>query len=120
MPKSRCMGMLHKLLIPVPAVRSHIIPHGGLRPLIRSWSRDTAFSLGPLQNVSPSLCLSAVSEVTMLKRTSSFARSTSSNLSLEEITNSLGGLSKGVEKDRTNTIALNFRVWTSNIGLELL
>jgi hypothetical protein len=38
---------LNKILIPVPAVRSHIIPLGGLRPLIRSWSRDTAFSFAP-------------------------------------------------------------------------
>ena len=43
------MVILNKLLIPVLTVRSHIIPLGGLRPLIRSWSRDTAFSFGPLQ-----------------------------------------------------------------------
>jgi hypothetical protein len=104
--------MFNKLVIPVPAVRSHIMPSGGLRPLIRSWSRDTAFSLGPLQNLSPSLRLSAVLAVKMLNKTSSRARSMSSNSSLDEITNSFGCLGKGVEKDRTNTIALNFRVCT--------
>jgi len=103
--------MLEKILIPVPAVRSHIIPPGGLRPLIRSWSKETAFSLGPLQNLSSSLRLSAVSAVTMLKMTSSLARSTSSNSSLEVMTNDFGCLTKGVEKERASTIALNFRVW---------
>ena len=55
--------MLNILLIPVPAVRSHIMPPGGLRPLMRSWSRDTDFSLGPLHNLSLSLRLRAVSAV---------------------------------------------------------
>ena len=112
--------MLSKLFIPIPVVRSHIIPHGGLRPLIKSWSRDIVFSLGPLKKVLASLHLSAVSPVTLLKNTSSLARSTSSNSSLEEMTNFFGSLTKGVEKDRTNTIALNFRVRTSAIGPELL
>jgi hypothetical protein len=64
------MVILNKLLIPVPAMWSYIIPLGRLRPLIRSWSRDTAFAFGPLQNLSPSLRLNAVSSVTMLKSTS--------------------------------------------------
>jgi hypothetical protein len=111
---------LNQKIIPVPALRSHIIPPGGLRPLIRSWSRDTAFSFGPLQNVSPPLRLSAVSAVTMLKSTSSRARSTSSNSSLEEMISCFGCLTKGVENERTSTIALNLRVWTSTMRPELL
>jgi hypothetical protein len=90
------MVILNKLLIRVTAVRAYIISPGGLRSMIRSGA------------------------VTMLKNTLSLVRSTSLNISLEDISSSFGCLTKGVEKDWTKTIALNFRVWTSTIGPELL